>query len=175
MTRICGCSIYSRRAKLVVPCISERYGGKPWTQAEHRAIRSLQMELSRQQDEKQQLRIFPLRVGEGDVKGVFENTICPDVRKKSIAQAAELIVDRLRLIDPGAVSHAATASPPSPRAEIRRGLSVLFDDQAFTIFVGDHFPQVASAFDPAATIEQKQTQFLRTGAGQDWRVTAPRD
>ena len=74
--------IYSKRATLVVPCISERYGGKSWTLAEHRAIRSLQMELDRLQDEKQKLRILPLRVGEGDIKGVFENTICPDVRKK---------------------------------------------------------------------------------------------
>lgn len=153
-------AIYSKRSKLVIPCISERYGGKPWTLAEHRAIRALQMELSRQQDEKQLLRILPLRVGDGDVKGVFENTICPDVRKKTVGLTAELIVDRLRLVDPDAISQAASATPASPRAEIRRGLSVLFDDAAFTIFVGDHFPQIAIAFDPAATMEQKQTQFL---------------
>ena len=52
-------------------------------------------------------------------------------------QATELIVGRLRLIDPAAITQAADVGAPSPRAEIRRGLSILFDDQAFTVFVGD--------------------------------------
>ncbi|MDH3602250.1 MAG: TIR domain-containing protein [Candidatus Tectomicrobia bacterium] len=32
--------IYGERCELAVVCISERYGGKPWTQAEHEAIRA---------------------------------------------------------------------------------------------------------------------------------------
>ena len=37
--------VYSKRSILVVPCVSERYGDKPWTQAEHKAIRALQLQL----------------------------------------------------------------------------------------------------------------------------------
>jgi hypothetical protein len=41
--------------------------------------------------------IFPVRVGEGDVEGVLLNDIVPDIRDKTPAEAAELIVGRLRL------------------------------------------------------------------------------
>jgi hypothetical protein len=91
-------NLYGKRAVLVVLCISARYGGKPWTRAEHKAIRALQMHLYQSTNEKDLHRILPLRVGDGDVEGVFENTICPDVRGKPVAQTAELIVNRLRLI-----------------------------------------------------------------------------
>jgi len=32
--------IYAERCALAVVCVSERYGGKTWTQAEHEAIRA---------------------------------------------------------------------------------------------------------------------------------------
>jgi hypothetical protein len=100
--------IYSKRSRLVVPCISERYGGKPWTHAEHRAIRALEMELFSSADANAGYRILPLRVGDGNVKGIMFNTICPDVRQKPMPQTVELIVNRLRLIDPEAGRLAAT-------------------------------------------------------------------
>lgn len=46
------------------------------------------------------LRIPPIRVGDGDIEGIPFNAIIPDVRKKSIDQSAELIVERLRLVLP---------------------------------------------------------------------------
>ena len=95
-------NLYGKHAVLVVPCISARYGGKPWTRAEHKAIRALQMHLYQSTNEKDLHRILPLRVGDGDVEGVFENTICPDARKKTVAQTAELIVNKLRLVEPNA-------------------------------------------------------------------------
>lgn len=95
--------IYGKQSILVVPCVSKHYGGKMWTKAEHKAIRSLQMQLYQSTDDKNSFRILPLRVGDGDVPGIFENTICPDIRQRAIASTAELIVDRLRLIRPDAI------------------------------------------------------------------------
>jgi hypothetical protein len=89
--------IYGERCVLAVVCVSERYGGKPWTRAEHKAIRARQMKA---EDKRERLGILPIRVGDGDVEGILFNTIVPDIRKKSIAEAAELIIGRLRLMDP---------------------------------------------------------------------------
>ena len=103
-------SIYGKGAELSRVLRVERYGAKPWTRAEHKAIRALQMQLSESNNQRDALRILPLRVGDGDVDGITVNTIAPDARQKPVAQTAELIVNRLRLIvgdlDPGA------AAPP---------------------------------------------------------------
>src|SRR5205807_9151410 len=57
--------VYSQRAILVVPCVSTRYGDKPWTQAEYMAIRDLQLRLYRTPpQDRARHRILPLRVGE---------------------------------------------------------------------------------------------------------------
>ena len=90
--------IYGEQSELVVVCVSKRYGGKPWTLAEHEAIRARLMETRSSQEERDKLRILPIRVGEGEVEGIFFNTIVPDVRAKSVAQSAKLIVNRLSLI-----------------------------------------------------------------------------
>jgi hypothetical protein len=91
--------IYHERSVLVVPCISSHYGNKPWTRAEYEAIRALKMQLSGGND-MDRLRILPLRVGDGDVPGIFMNTICPDIRKKPVSDTVQLIVNRLRLLQP---------------------------------------------------------------------------
>ena len=103
-------NVYSKLSMLVVPCVSERYGGKSWTRAEHKAIRALQMALYRTSDGRGEFRVLPLRVGDGDVPGIFENTICPDVRKKELGDVVELILNRLHLIDP-LLGASATAPP----------------------------------------------------------------
>jgi hypothetical protein len=90
--------IYGDQSELVVVCVSERYGGKPWTLAEHEAIRARFMQIRSSQEERDKLRILPIRVGEGEVKGILINTIVPDVRERSAAESAELIVRRLGLI-----------------------------------------------------------------------------
>ena len=90
--------IYHKQCELAVVCVSERYGDKPWTQAEHEAIRARKMELSKCNSEKEKLRILPIRVGEGDIDGILFNAIVPDVRKKTISESADLVIDRLRLI-----------------------------------------------------------------------------
>lgn len=93
--------IYGKKCILAVVCVSARYGDKPWTQAEYRAIRARQMRLSGPSaTQREQLGILPIRVGDGDVKGIYENTIAPDIREKTVAQAAELIIQRLQTIDP---------------------------------------------------------------------------
>jgi hypothetical protein len=93
--------VYSKRAILVVPCVSTHYGDKPWTQAEYKAIRGLQLQLyGTPAQDPARLRILPLRVGDGDVPGIFENTICPDARQKALGDVVQLIFDRLHFIDP---------------------------------------------------------------------------
>src|SRR5207248_2089522 len=59
--------IYEKRSELVVVCVSSRYGGKPWTQAEYRAIRARQMRLRSAFDDRARYRMLPIRVGDGDI------------------------------------------------------------------------------------------------------------
>jgi hypothetical protein len=90
--------IYGEKCALAVVCVSERYGGKPWTRAEYAAIRARYMKVQESRDESDELGILPIRVGDGDVKGILFNTIVPDVRSRTPSDAARLIIDRLRLI-----------------------------------------------------------------------------
>lgn len=103
--------IYGQRCALAVVCVSERYGGKPWTKAEHTAIRARHM------TDGSSDRMIPIRVGDGDVPGILFNAIVPDVRKRSIPEAAQLIIDRLRLVEPllaPTPAHVASESPDWP-------------------------------------------------------------
>jgi hypothetical protein len=145
-------NIYVKRSRLVVSCVSERYGGKPWTRAEHKAIRALQMQLYESKDETDSYRILPLRVGDGDVEGVFVNTICPDVRQKSVTQTVELIVNRLRLIVPETGRGADSASPrvylaectpdmDDPAKPINRGrMKAFVEDLGWTVLPSSEYP-----------------------------------
>ena len=50
---------------------------------------------------REQDSILPIRVGDGEVEGILFNAIVPDVRGRSAAQSAELILERLYLLEPG--------------------------------------------------------------------------
>ncbi|MGH8547274.1 MAG: TIR domain-containing protein [Methylococcales bacterium] len=110
--------IYQNRTELVVSCISERYGNKPWTLAEFEAIPALKMQLSASEDPRDSFRILPLRVGEGDVKGIFVNVIYPDIRPKPADQTAELIISRLRLIRPDLDAGSTSGEAPDSRHRV---------------------------------------------------------
>jgi len=103
-------SIYGVQAELVVLCVSQRYGGKPWTLAEHAAIRAREMRARTATDERERNRVLPIRVGDGEVPGILINTIVPDVRDRGAAQAAGLILDRLRLVAPSLPALCASAA-----------------------------------------------------------------
>ena len=107
--------IYSQKAELVVVCVSASYGGKPWTLAEHEAIRGVMMKFRASQNEKDAFRVLPLRVGDGDVRGIPFNAICPDARKRPITDTADLILNRLRLIRPDATHGTEAAAHDSAR------------------------------------------------------------
>jgi hypothetical protein len=87
--------VYVSRADLVVVCVSGDYGGKPWPQTEHRAVRARLAQAATAED---RLGVLPVRVGVGDVEGVLFNEIVPDIRAMTPAEAAELIVARLNLV-----------------------------------------------------------------------------
>jgi hypothetical protein len=88
-------SVYGRQAELVVVCVSGAYGDKPWTQAEHRAVRTRLMQAATAGDRH---AVLPLRVGDGEVEGVPFTEIVPDIRDKTPTEAADLIVARLNLV-----------------------------------------------------------------------------
>jgi len=93
--------IYEDRSELVVVCVSEHYGGKPWTLTEHEVIRARLMKARVSQNELDRLRIIPIRFGEGEIEGIPFNAIVPDVRKRPVLEIVKMIIDRLRLILPG--------------------------------------------------------------------------
>jgi hypothetical protein len=86
------------RSELVVYCVSALYGSRPWPKVEYGAIRARQMRQDEASDPSSKFRLLPLRVGDGDVDGLDYNEIAPDVRNMSARRAAQLIVDRLRLL-----------------------------------------------------------------------------
>lgn len=92
--------IYGEDCELAVVCVSGQYGNKPWTLAEHEAIRARYMKARVSADPRDQFRVFPIRVGDGDVPGIPSNAIVLDVRQRTAAEAADLIVKRLREIVP---------------------------------------------------------------------------
>ena len=73
-------NVYERQCSLAVWCVSKEYGGKPWTRAEHAAIRARVMKARASSDERERNGVLPIRVGDGDVEGLLFNTIAPDVR-----------------------------------------------------------------------------------------------
>jgi hypothetical protein len=87
--------LYGEMTELVVICVSGAYGDKPWPRTEHRAARARLMQAATAEDRH---RIFSVRVGDGEVEGVLFNEIVPDLRDKTPAEAAELIVARLKLV-----------------------------------------------------------------------------
>lgn len=110
--------IYRERCVLAVVCVSERYGGKSWTLAEHAAIRE-RVNRSRASDsDKDRLGVLPIRVGDGDVKGISSFTsIVPDVRptERTLNEAVELILNRLHRAAPEIQkARASPAHPPWP-------------------------------------------------------------
>jgi len=140
--------IYGHKAKLVIVSVSANYGGKPWTLAEYEAIRALHGRLRASEDKKDAFRILPLRTGEGDVKGILFTTICPDVRQRPVAQTAELIVNRLRLIVPDTKPTPATPSRFVYLAECtpdmddpRDRMKVFLEERGWMVLPAEEYPE----------------------------------
>jgi TIR domain/LysM domain len=110
------------KAAVVVVCVSQRYGDKAWTRAEHAAIRSRLMKAQAAGAEADKLGVLPVRVADGDVEGLPFNTIIPDIRQRTHREAAELVLDRLSLVgaghDHGAADLAAAAGYRTHRVEV---------------------------------------------------------
>jgi hypothetical protein len=112
-------NIYGERAMLAVVCISASYGGKPWTLAEHTAIRERVSRSRASDSDTDRLGVLPIRVGEGDVKGIpMFTAIVPDVRNKPLVEIVELIVSRLHLLAPFAGA-SPVHPPPWPKEPAR--------------------------------------------------------
>src|SRR5262245_46104852 len=103
--------IYGEDCELAVICVSEPYGNKPWTLTEHEVIRARYMKARTSGDPRDPMRVLPIRVGDGDSKGLPFNTIAPDVRKRGPEEAAKLIIRRLGEIVSDLPQGPAAASP----------------------------------------------------------------
>lgn len=88
--------IYSEGAEVVVVCASQEYADKPWTIVEWDAIRARHMKLRTSDNRKAADRILPLRVAEGEVEGLMDNTIFIDARQRTVKYISNLIVHRLQ-------------------------------------------------------------------------------
>ena len=122
-------------AELVVMCVSGAYGDKPWTRTEHRAVRARLMQEAAPEDRH---RIFPIRVGDGEVEGILLNEIVPDFRYKTAEEAADLIVARLDLARGGAGDmRPAGASRPSNVPVLHRPMAgyVSQETAALEVFI----------------------------------------
>ena len=105
--------LYAHQSTLAVLCVSKDYDDRPWTRAEYEAIRARMFPARPSRDQRERLAVLPLRVGDGDVEGILETTIAPDVRERSAAEVAQLIVDRLGLIEPDlTTAQAGTSAEP---------------------------------------------------------------
>jgi hypothetical protein len=102
-------NIYLKQVRLVVSCVCKRYDEKPWTQDEWRAIRAFERTCRTPETRP---RFLPLRFGDGDVDGIFENAIVPDVRNRDAESIANLIEQRLDLIRPATLK--LPPKPPKP-------------------------------------------------------------
>lgn len=88
--------LYRNDSRLVLVCVGEQYQSKPWTQLEWNAIQSLERELrDPQATARPRLRLLPVRIGDGDITGIMQSAIVPDIRNRPIEDVVRLIVDRL--------------------------------------------------------------------------------
>lgn len=125
--------IYSDRCVLAVVCVSDHYGGKPWTRAEHEAIRSRLAKARTSGNPNDELGILPIRVGDGDVKGIPFTAIVPDVRARRPDEVAQLIIDRLHLITSDATVPAPHQPSPMTRHPTRHVFGVLLTLTFFAV------------------------------------------
>jgi hypothetical protein len=157
--------IYLKKSALAVLCVSEHYGGKPWTQAEYEAIRARLMQARASPNERDREAILPIRVGDGEVPGILFNAIVPDVRARTAAETADLICARLGLVVPetgaGAAVATVRAAPvagpalASPRvASLRKALEQLHRQYDAAV------QQSVNAIDAAARVQAEQQAEL---------------
>src|ERR1035437_9310117 len=108
---------YHEQSLFVLADLSEDYAGRPWCQAEARAIRALRLNIDTARDETQRLRLLNTRFGPGEVPGVFKTTGYLDGINNTAQQCAKLILKRLgllrqRLAQGQAAAPTAVLNPP---------------------------------------------------------------
>jgi len=108
--------IYHEQSLMVVADLSDQYAGRPWCQAEARAIRALRFEIDPARDETGRLRILNAKFGDGVVPGVFKTTAHLDGITKTPLQSAELILRRHALLTER-VGGRLAAAPACPTPE----------------------------------------------------------
>ena len=114
---------YHERSLMVVADLSDEYAGRPWCRAEARAIRALRFELDPARDEIGRLRLLNVKLGGGNVPGVFTTTAYLDGVTKTAEECAELILKRHALLVQRMSAPALAASEPQASAPhaARRG------------------------------------------------------
>ncbi|MBI5772466.1 MAG: hypothetical protein HZA89_01840 [Verrucomicrobia bacterium] len=114
---------YHEQSLMVVADLSDEYAGRPWCQAEARAIRALRFDIDPARDETGRLRLLNVKFGDGRVPGLFKTTAYLDGIHKTAEECAELILKRHALLgqrmavkvgspEPAA-AHPGPAAPPT--------------------------------------------------------------
>lgn len=86
--------IYGERADMVIVCVSAEYGSSEWPSVEFEEICGLHLKLRAAGERKDRLRILPVRMGPGEVRGIPVSAISPEFVNRSIAQCADVIEAR---------------------------------------------------------------------------------
>lgn len=102
--------IYHDDSRLIVVFLCRDYDNKEWCHLEARAVRDL---IKQRRDEE----VMFVRVGDGEVKGVFSVDGYVDARGRSADGIASLIIEQLRKQQPA-------LSPPFPKPDLRNDLKV---------------------------------------------------
>ena len=89
---------YHEQSLLVIADLSEAYAGRPWCQAEARAIRALRFDIDPARDETQRLRLLNVRFAGGAVPGIQRTTGVLDGENNTAKYCADLILERLELL-----------------------------------------------------------------------------
>jgi hypothetical protein len=171
--------IYGKRSEMVVIGVSERYGSKEWPRREFDVVRARAQKLSASNDERDQYRITPLRVGDGNVKGIYDNTIVPEIRRRPIAAIVDLIVNRLLLVRPDLIllqpeiRHVflAECTPDlddESRPVNRRAVKNLLEELGWTVLPADEY-EVASYDESLQRDLQRSEAYVQLLGPVPWK------
>jgi len=102
-------------------------------------------------DTREENAILPIRVGDGEVRGILFNAIVPDVRSRVPAKTAELIMNRLRLIVPDAGRRPDTqetrwiylAETTPDMDDVRNRMTGFLEDLRWTVLPSEPYPESA--------------------------------
>ena len=145
-------NVYRDSSELVVVCVCGRYNDKSWTQEEWRAIQSFERTLRAPgADESERFRFLPIRFADGEIDGLFDTAIVPDMSNRAADAIAGFILERLEIVrnppslidKTNAITSVVTAAAPAQNAQAHiTPIGPVPVTKSMTNHMADHQPQV---------------------------------